>query len=102
MSYSQHAGFLSQSYGGYVTSMALGSGSGVFKCGMAVAPVSKWEYYGKLFTSPDRNTLTSRHTISAIIALFAPDSIYTERYMMEPSQNPVAYAVSFPLAHSRI
>ncbi|XP_070711445.1 dipeptidyl peptidase 4-like [Pempheris klunzingeri] len=50
------------SYGGYVTSMALGSGSGVFKCGMAVAPVSKWEYY---------------------------DSIYTERYMMEPSQNPL-------------
>ncbi|KAK3509767.1 hypothetical protein QTP70_009102 [Hemibagrus guttatus] len=33
------------SYGGYVTSMALGAGSGVFKCGMAVAPVSKWEYY---------------------------------------------------------
>lgn len=38
--------YLSQSYGGYVTSMVLGSGSGVFKCGMAVAPVSKWEYYG--------------------------------------------------------
>lgn len=36
-----------QSYGGYVTSMVLGAGSGVFKCGMAVAPVSKWEYYGK-------------------------------------------------------
>lgn len=35
-----------QSYGGYVTSMVLGAGSGVFKCGMAVAPVSKWEYYG--------------------------------------------------------
>uniref|UniRef100_A0A8B9JMQ7 Dipeptidyl-peptidase 4 n=1 Tax=Astyanax mexicanus TaxID=7994 RepID=A0A8B9JMQ7_ASTMX len=33
------------SYGGYVTSMVLGAGSGVFKCGMAVAPVSKWEYY---------------------------------------------------------
>uniref|UniRef100_A0A674F667 Fibroblast activation protein, alpha n=1 Tax=Salmo trutta TaxID=8032 RepID=A0A674F667_SALTR len=28
------------SYGGYVTSMALGAGSGVFKCGIAVAPVS--------------------------------------------------------------
>lgn len=40
--------FLMQSYGGYVTSMVLGAGSGVFKCGMAVAPVSKWEYYGKL------------------------------------------------------
>uniref|UniRef100_A0A7N9ARJ7 Dipeptidyl peptidase 4-like n=1 Tax=Mastacembelus armatus TaxID=205130 RepID=A0A7N9ARJ7_9TELE len=48
------------SYGGYVTSMALGAGSGVFKCGMSVAPVSKWEYY---------------------------DSIYTERYMMQPSEN---------------
>ncbi|KAL7369585.1 hypothetical protein ABVT39_002592 [Epinephelus coioides] len=55
------------SYGGYVTSMALGSGSGVFKCGMAVAPVSKWKYY---------------------------DSIYTERYMMEPSENSLAYTNS--------
>lgn len=26
--------------------MVLGANSGVFKCGMAVAPVSKWEYYG--------------------------------------------------------
>ncbi|RXN30500.1 dipeptidyl peptidase 4-like protein [Labeo rohita] len=33
------------SYGGYVSSMVLGAGSGVFKCGMSVAPVSKWEYY---------------------------------------------------------
>ncbi|KAK6485114.1 dipeptidyl peptidase 4-like [Huso huso] len=38
------------SYGGYVTSMVLGSGSGVFKCGMAVAPVSKWEYYDSMYT----------------------------------------------------
>uniref|UniRef100_A0A8C4X781 Fibroblast activation protein, alpha n=1 Tax=Erpetoichthys calabaricus TaxID=27687 RepID=A0A8C4X781_ERPCA len=45
------------SYGGYVTSMVLGSGSGVFKCGIAVAPVSKWEYY---------------------------DAVYTERYMGRP------------------
>ncbi|KAM6958225.1 dipeptidyl peptidase 4-like [Tautogolabrus adspersus] len=52
------------SYGGYVTSMALGAGSGVFKCGMAVAPVSKWKYY---------------------------DSIYTERYMLEPLQNSHNY-----------
>uniref|UniRef100_A0A3B5MZD2 Uncharacterized protein n=1 Tax=Xiphophorus couchianus TaxID=32473 RepID=A0A3B5MZD2_9TELE len=36
------------SYGGYVSSMVLGSNSGVFKCGMSVAPVSKWEYYGIL------------------------------------------------------
>uniref|UniRef100_A0A673A698 Dipeptidyl peptidase 4-like n=1 Tax=Sphaeramia orbicularis TaxID=375764 RepID=A0A673A698_9TELE len=55
------------SYGGYVTSMALGAGSGVFKCGMAVAPVSKWKYY---------------------------DSIYTERYMNPPALNEGFYANS--------
>uniref|UniRef100_A0A3P9NQ78 Fibroblast activation protein, alpha n=1 Tax=Poecilia reticulata TaxID=8081 RepID=A0A3P9NQ78_POERE len=33
------------SYGGYVASMALGSGTGLFKCGIAVAPVAKWDYY---------------------------------------------------------
>uniref|UniRef100_A0A4W6CVR5 Dipeptidyl-peptidase 4 n=1 Tax=Lates calcarifer TaxID=8187 RepID=A0A4W6CVR5_LATCA len=62
------------SYGGYVTSMALGAGSGVFKCGMAVAPVSKWVYY---------------------------DSIYTERYMMEPSENPDAYLNSTVTARAK-
>uniref|UniRef100_A0A3Q2Y8A8 Fibroblast activation protein, alpha n=1 Tax=Hippocampus comes TaxID=109280 RepID=A0A3Q2Y8A8_HIPCM len=34
------------SYGGYVTSMALGAGSGLFKCGIAVAPVASWQMYG--------------------------------------------------------
>ncbi|XP_041834473.1 dipeptidyl peptidase 4-like [Melanotaenia boesemani] len=62
------------SYGGYVTSMVLGSGSGVFKCGMAVAPVSKWEFY---------------------------DSIYTERYMMQPSENPDAYANTTVMARAK-
>ncbi|MEE6489462.1 hypothetical protein FKM82_015573 [Ascaphus truei] len=38
------------SYGGYVTSMALGRGTGLFKCGMAVAPVSNWEYYASIYT----------------------------------------------------
>nr|ABQ63102.1 venom dipeptidylpeptidase IV [Cryptophis nigrescens] len=52
------------SYGGYVTSMALGAGSGVFKCGIAVAPVSRWQYY---------------------------DSIYTERYMGLPEKNDNLY-----------
>ncbi|XP_071977984.1 dipeptidyl peptidase 4 [Engystomops pustulosus] len=46
------------SYGGYVSSMVLGSGSGEFKCGIAVAPVSSWHYY---------------------------DTIYTERYMSLPT-----------------
>uniref|UniRef100_A0A8C4IAC5 Dipeptidyl peptidase 4 n=1 Tax=Dicentrarchus labrax TaxID=13489 RepID=A0A8C4IAC5_DICLA len=50
------------SYGGYVTSMALGSGSGVFKCGMAVAPVSKWDYYGIFFSlfKQANSTVTGR------------------------------------------
>ncbi|OCT63529.1 hypothetical protein XELAEV_180446282mg, partial [Xenopus laevis] len=38
------------SYGGYVTSMVLGQGTGLFKCGMAVAPVSNWEYYASIYT----------------------------------------------------
>ncbi|XP_038157924.1 dipeptidyl peptidase 4 [Cyprinodon tularosa] len=62
------------SYGGYVSSMVLGSGSGVFKCGMAVAPVSKWEYY---------------------------DSIYTERYMRQPSENRDAYDNSTVTARAK-
>ncbi|NXY06284.1 DPP4 peptidase, partial [Pteruthius melanotis] len=56
------------SYGGYVTSMVLGSGSGVFKCGIAVAPVSRWQYYDSNF-----------------VIFKIPDSIYTERYMGLPT-----------------
>ncbi|KAJ0070449.1 hypothetical protein NL108_010695, partial [Boleophthalmus pectinirostris] len=52
------------SYGGYVTAMALGSGSGLLKCGISVAPVSDWEYY---------------------------DAVYTERYMGTPKENPDGY-----------
>ncbi|XP_047227582.1 dipeptidyl peptidase 4 isoform X1 [Girardinichthys multiradiatus] len=52
------------SYGGYVSSMALGAGTGLFKCGIAVAPVAKWEYY---------------------------DVVYTERYMGKPSENSDSY-----------
>ncbi|XP_029936029.1 dipeptidyl peptidase 4 [Myripristis murdjan] len=52
------------SYGGYVTSMVLGAGTGLFKCGIAVAPVAKWEYY---------------------------DAVYTERYMSKPTENSEAY-----------
>nr|XP_025036346.1 dipeptidyl peptidase 4 isoform X2 [Pelodiscus sinensis] len=64
------------SYGGYVTSMVLGSGSGVFKCGIAVAPVSRWQYY---------------------------DSIYTERYMGLPvaSDNLKNYESSTVMARAK-
>lgn len=69
--------------------MALGSGSGVFKCGMAVAPVSKWDYYGNL-----QHLHTERGLMYCVItAFFIADSIYTERYMMEPSENSLFYQV---------
>jgi len=31
-------------YGGYVTSMALGTQQDVFKCGIAVSPTADWLY----------------------------------------------------------
>ena len=51
------------SYGGYMTTMCL-SKSDVFKMGIAVAPVTSYRYY---------------------------DSIYTERYMRTPKENPKGY-----------
>ena len=35
-------------FGGYVTTMILGSNKKVFKCGIAVSPISDWIYYSKL------------------------------------------------------
>lgn len=52
------------SYGGYTTLMSMSEGTPVFKCGVAVAPVTDWRYY---------------------------DAIYTERYMQEPKQNADGY-----------
>ena len=37
-----------QSYGGFVTSHALGDPGKIVNCGIAVAPVSDWRYYGKV------------------------------------------------------
>ena len=36
-----------QSYGGFVAAHILAQGSGMFKCGIAVAPVTDWKYYGE-------------------------------------------------------
>ncbi|KAK4304092.1 hypothetical protein Pmani_023954 [Petrolisthes manimaculis] len=49
------------SYGGYVTTMALARDTDLFSCGIAVAPVARWEHY---------------------------DSVYTERYMGSPHVYP--------------
>ncbi|XP_076368716.1 A-type potassium channel modulatory protein DPP6-like isoform X2 [Tachypleus tridentatus] len=55
------------SYGGYATAMALATDTGVFKCGISVAPVTNWRYY---------------------------DSVYTERYMKLPKENFIGYEKS--------
>ncbi|MEG1685006.1 MAG: S9 family peptidase [Bacteroides sp.] len=52
------------SYGGYTTLMSMSEGSGIFKAGIAVAAVTDWKYY---------------------------DSIYAERFMRTPKENPEGY-----------
>lgn len=59
------------SYGGYMTTYALTRAPGSWRAGIAVAPVTRWEDY---------------------------DSIYTERYMGTPQQNPQGYAASSSVA----
>ncbi len=60
------------SYGGYMTLDAMFNAPGVFRAGVAVAPVSDWRLY---------------------------DSIYTERYMKLPKDNEEGYDESAPLTH---
>ena len=66
-------GITGGSYGGYMTLYALAGAPGVFRSGVAGAPVTDWKYY---------------------------DTIYTERYMGTPADNPEGYAASSPLARA--
>jgi len=58
------------SYGGFMTSICMTKSTGVFKMGMAVAPVTNWRFY---------------------------DSIYTERYLRTPQQNGSGYDENSPI-----
>jgi dipeptidyl-peptidase 4 len=58
------------SYGGYMTCVAMLRAGDVFKAGFAGAPVTDWRQY---------------------------DTIYTERYMGTPQENPDGYADSSPV-----
>lgn len=55
------------SYGGFNTLMSMSEGRGVFRAGVAIAPPTNWKYY---------------------------DSVYTERYMRTPKENPDGYATN--------
>lgn len=52
------------SFGGFNTLMSMSEGRGVFRAGVAVAPPTSWRFY---------------------------DTIYTERYMRTPGENPTGY-----------
>ena len=52
------------SYGGFNTLMSMSEGRAVFRCGIAIAPPTSWRYY---------------------------DTIYTERFMRTPKENPTGY-----------
>lgn len=61
------------SYGGFMAALCMEKGAGVFKAGISVAPVTNWRFY---------------------------DSVYTERYMRTPNENPEGYDDNSPLFHA--
>ena len=62
------------SFGGYLSTLCLEKGAGVFKVAVAVAPVTNWRYY---------------------------DSIYTERYNGLPQDNAEGYDDNSPINHTK-
>ena len=67
---STRIGIWGWSYGGYMTLYSLLNAPKTFKAGFAVAPVTDWRFY---------------------------DTIYTERYMGTPKENPDGYRDSSPV-----
>lgn len=55
------------SFGGFNTLMSMSEGRGVFRAGIAIAPPTSWKYY---------------------------DTIYTERFMRTPKENPNGYDIN--------
>jgi dipeptidyl-peptidase-4 len=58
-----------------MTSLAMTKGADVFKAGIAVAPVTNWRYY---------------------------DSIYTERFLQTPQENPDGYDQNSPTTFAKL
>lgn len=63
-------GIMGWSYGGFMSSLAMTKGQGLFKVGIAVAPVTNWRFY---------------------------DNIYTERFMQTPQENAKGYDENSPI-----
>lgn len=61
------------SYGGYMATLTMLLGAGDFKAAVAVAPVTDWKFY---------------------------DTIYAERYMLRPEDNPDGYKAGSCIEHA--
>lgn len=66
-------GIYGWSYGGFMASLVMTKGAGVYKLGIAGAPVTNWRYY---------------------------DNIYTERYMQLPKHNASGYDDNSPIKYA--
>ena len=66
----ERIGIWGWSFGGFISTLCMEKGEGIFKAGIAVAPVTNWRYY---------------------------DNIYTERFMRTPQENPEGYDENSPL-----
>ena len=69
----QRIGIWGWSYGGYMSSLCILKGSQYFNTAIAVAPVTNWRFY---------------------------DTIYTERYMQTPQENPDGYDLNSPIHYA--
>lgn len=68
-------GIFGWSFGGYMASLAMTKGADVFKAGIVVAPVTNWRYY---------------------------DSVYTERFLLTPQENPAGYDDNSPTTYANL
>ncbi len=69
----ERIGIFGWSYGGFMSLLCMTRGDGVFKMGISVAPVTNWRFY---------------------------DTIYTERFMRTPQENPEGYDDNSPINHA--
>lgn len=68
-------GIFGWSFGGYMASLAMTKGADIFKVGIAVAPVTNWRFY---------------------------DTIYTERFLRTPQENPKGYDENSPTEYANL
>jgi dipeptidyl-peptidase-4 len=69
----ERIGIFGWSYGGFMTNLCMIRGNGLFRMGISVAPVTNWRYY---------------------------DTIYTERFMRTPQENPEGYDLNSPINYA--